>query len=102
MQVSPEPDDPAELNPIFEQQYTAATPGSVLKILHESPIPVTVSERVLSSNDWCQLFEQSRDLPHSSLTPYAEMVTWRRRFYLALGAALIALLALMLVCASRP
>ena len=34
------------------------------------------------------------------LAPYSEVMVWRRRFYMAL-AAVLALLALMLLCASR-
>ena len=38
----------------------------------------------------------------SGLTPYAEMATWPRRFYLACGAAVSALLILIFLCATRP
>ena len=40
-------------------------------------------------------------LNDSALTPYVEMATWRRRFYMALGAAIFVLLALILVCTTR-
>ena len=46
--------------------------------------------------------EEPRNIvPESALTPYVEVVTWRRRFYLALGAAVFALLALIFVCGVR-
>ena len=37
----------------------------------------------------------------SALTPYVEVVIWRRRFYLALGAAVFVLAALILVCSTK-
>ena len=40
-------------------------------------------------------------VPESALTPYVEMATWRRRLYLALGAAVFVLSALILVCSLR-
>jgi len=45
--------------------------------------------------------QHHQSLRDSGLTPYAEMATWRRRFYLALGAAMCALLVLALICATR-
>jgi len=45
--------------------------------------------------------EQERHYRDDGLAPYSEVVVWRRRFYLALAAAVFALLALMLICVSR-
>jgi hypothetical protein len=45
--------------------------------------------------------EQDHSFRDAGLAPYAEVVAWRRRFYVALGGAIFALLALILMCASR-
>jgi hypothetical protein len=45
--------------------------------------------------------EQEHHYRDDGLAPYSEVMVWRRRFYLAVAAAVFALLALMLLCASR-
>ena len=46
--------------------------------------------------------EEPRDIIRgSALTPYVEVVIWRRRFYLSLGAAVFVLAALIFVCSTR-
>jgi len=45
--------------------------------------------------------EQRHHFLDVGLAPYSEVVIWRRRFYVALAAALFTLLALFVTYASR-
>jgi uncharacterized protein involved in exopolysaccharide biosynthesis len=50
------------------------------------------------SNDQAQHPQQPRE---TALAPYCEVVLWRRRFYMALVAALFAVVALAVICTGR-
>jgi hypothetical protein len=45
--------------------------------------------------------DQPQHHRETGLAPYSEVVVWRRRFYVAVAAALFAVVALAMICIGR-